>query len=286
MPDTHPRGNVFVTGTSTGIGRASARLLAGEGFRVFAAVRREEDAESLRAERIAGLAPILLDVTDADALARAAKDVAVEVGEEGLSGLVNNAGIGFGGPLEFADLDEIRYGFEVNVFGVLAVLRTFLPLLRRPGGRVVNVSSGAGKASTPLLGPYCASKFALEALSDALRVELRQAGIRVSVIEPGFIDTPMQTKGRSENQRKLDALPPEAPDYYRRATLKMQANLERFGSRATAPEVVARAIHKALTARRPRTRYAVGADAKLLVPLARLLPDRAKDAIFGKIQGL
>jgi NAD(P)-dependent dehydrogenase (short-subunit alcohol dehydrogenase family) len=286
MPDTHPRGNVFVTGTSTGIGRASARLLAGEGFRVFAAVRREEDAESLRAERIAGLAPILLDVTDADALARAAKDVAVEVGEEGLSGLVNNARIGFGGPLEFADLDEIRYGFEVNVFGVLAVLRTFLPLLRRPGGRVVNVSSGAGKASTPLLGPYCASKFALEALSDALRVELRQAGIRVSVIEPGFIDTPMQTKGRSENQRKLDALPPEAPDYYRRATLKMQANLERFGSRATAPEVVARAIHKALTARRPRTRYAVGADAKLLVPLARLLPDRAKDAIFGKIQGL
>jgi NAD(P)-dependent dehydrogenase (short-subunit alcohol dehydrogenase family) len=286
MPEPSPRGNVLVTGTSTGIGRASARLLAGEGFRVFAAVRREEDAQSLRAEGLDGLVPILLDVTDADSIARAAKDVSVEVGEAGLSGLVNNAGIGFGGALEFADLDEIRRGFEVNVFGVLAVLRTFLPLVCRPGGRVVNVSSGAGKASTPLLGPYCASKFALEALSDALRVELRQAGIRVSVIEPGFIDTPMQTKGRSETERQLAQLPPEAPDYYRRAFEKMQANLERFGSNATAPEVVAQAIHKALTARRPRTRYAVGPDAKLLVPLSRLLPDRAKDAIFGKLQGL
>ena len=150
MPEPSPRGNVLVTGTSTGIGRASARLLAGEGFRVFAAVRRAEDAESLREEGLAGLVPILLDVTDSDALARAAKDVSVEVGDEGLSGLVNNAGIGFGGALEFADLDEIRRGFEVNVFGVLAVLRTFLPLVRRPG-RSWSRTSSLVRAAAPRL---------------------------------------------------------------------------------------------------------------------------------------
>ncbi len=286
MTDTGPKGDVVVTGSSTGIGRASVRLLAQQGFRVFASVRREEDAQSLREEGLAGLTPILFDVTDAEALALAVKEVSSDLDGRGLTGLVNNAGIGFGGALEFADVDEIRRGFEVNVFGPLSVTRAFLPLLRRPGGRIVNVSSGAGKVSTPLLGPYCASKFALEALSDALRVELRRAGIRVSVIEPGFIDTPMQTKGRSEAERQRAALPAHAPEYYRRAYDKMQANLERFGAMATAPEAVAQAIYKALTASRPRTRYAVGADAKLLVPLSRLLPDRAKDAIFGKLQGL
>ncbi len=286
MPDANPPRNVVVTGTSTGIGRATVRLLASEGFRVFAVVRREEDARSLREEGHENLTPLRFDVTDDAAIELSAKDVEAEVGAAGLSGLVNNAGIGFGGPLEFADVDEIRAGFEVNVFGPVAVTRAFLPLVRRATGRIVNVSSGAGKVSTPLLGPYCASKFALEALSDALRVELRTAGIFVSVIEPGFIDTPMQTKGRSEAERRQAALPADAPAYYQGAMTKLREQFERFGTNATPPEAVAKAIHRALTASRPRTRYTVGTDAKLLAPLSRLLPDRAKDAIFGRLLGL
>ena len=286
MPDTHSLGSVVVTGTSTGIGRATVRLLAREGFRVFAAVRREEDAQSLRDEGHLDLTPLRFDVTDAVAIEQAANQVEAAVGAAGLAGLVNNAGIGFGGPLEFADIDELRAGFEVNVFGPVAVTRAFLPLLRRATGRIVNVSSGAGKVSTPLIGPYCASKFALEGLSDALRVELRSSGIFVSVIEPGFIDTPMQTKGKSEAERQQAALPADAPAYYQAAMTKLRQQFERFGSNATAPEAVAKAIHRALSVPRPRTRYTVGMDAKLLSPLSRLLPDRAKDAIFGRLLGL
>lgn len=286
MPEANLAPNVVVTGSSTGIGRTTVRLLAGEGFRVFAVVRRKEDAESIEGEGRENLTPLRFDVTDTAAIDLAAKDVEAEVGEAGLFGLVNNAGIGFGGPLEFADLDEMRAGFEVNVFGPVAVTRAFLPLVRRATGRIVNVSSGAGKAATPLLGPYCASKFALEALSDALRVELRSSGIFVSVIEPGFIDTPMQTKGRNQAERQRAALPADAPAYYQAAMTKLRQQIERFGSNATPPEAVAKAIHRALTASRPRTRYAVGRDAKLLGPLNRLFPDRAKDAIFGRLLGL
>ena len=286
MPDANSPTNVVVTGSSTGIGRTTVRMLARQGFRVFAVVRREEDAQSIEGEGLQNLTPLRFDVTDAAAIGQAAKHVDAQVGASGLSGLVNNAGIGFGGPLEFADVDELRAGFEVNVFGPVAVTRAFLPLVRRATGRIVNVSSGAGKVATPLLGPYCASKFALEALSDALRVELRSSGIFVSVIEPGFIDTPMQPKGRGEAERQRAALPADAPAYYEAAMTKLIEQFERFGRNATPPEEVAKAIHRALTAPRPRTRYTVGTDAKLLTPMNRLLPDRAKDAIFGRLLGL
>jgi NAD(P)-dependent dehydrogenase (short-subunit alcohol dehydrogenase family) len=280
----HPA--VAITGTSTGIGRATALHLAREGFRVFAGVRRQEDADHLRAEAPEAVTPIQLDVTDAASISQAAKEVERVVGAAGLAGLVNNAGIGFGGPLEYADLDEMRRGYEVNVFGVMAVTQAFLPLLRRAKGRIVNVSSGAGKASTPLLGPYCSSKFALEGLSDALRIELRGAGIAVVIIEPGFVDTPMQTKGKSDIERIQAASSDEARERYGAAMKKLEQNMERFGKNATAPETAAKVIHRALTRARPRARYPVGNDARLLVPLTRLLPDRAKDGIFGRLLGL
>lgn len=277
---------VVVTGTSTGIGHTTALLLDREGFRVFAGVRREEDAARLREEGSSRLVPLLLDVTDPAAVEQAAKQVDAALVGAGLAGLVNNAGIGFGGPLEFASLEEMRRGFEVNVFGPVSVTQAFLPLLRRARGRIVNVSSGAGKASTPLLGPYCASKFALEALSDALRVELRRFGIAVCVIEPGFIDTPMQQKGIDEVDQMEKVLPAQALSLYGDALRKLRETIERFGRNSTPPEKVAKAILDALTASRPRTRYAVGRDAKLLVPLSRILPDRAKDAIFGRLLGI
>lgn len=281
-----PFRSALITGTSTGIGRTTTRLLDREGWRVFAGVRRSEDAESLRAECSERVTPLLLDVTQQSAIDQAAKEVGEALGRDPLSAIVNNAGIGFGGPLEFVDLERTRRGFEVNVFGPLAVIKAFLPLLRRgDGGRIVNVSSAAGRTSNPLLGPYCASKFALEALSDALRLELRRDGIHVAVVEPGFIDTPMQTKGRSQTIEMRDALPGEGRSRYGDVIEKFQQNLERFSSKAAAPDKVARAILAALTAERPRSRTTVGFDAKFAGTFARLLPDRARDALFGKIFG-
>jgi NAD(P)-dependent dehydrogenase (short-subunit alcohol dehydrogenase family) len=270
-----------VTGTSTGIGRATALRLDRAGHRVFAGVRREADAESLRREASDRLTPLRLDVTGAGAIESAVKTAEAAVGEAGLSGLVNNAGIGVAGPLEFVSIDEWRRQFEVNVFGPAAVIQAFLPLLRRARGRIVNVSSAAGRVSNPLIGVYCASKFALEALSDALRVEVRGSGISVSVVEPGFIETPMLDKGKAAVAEGIEKLPPRGRDLYERPLHRYEATTEAFRRRAASPDAVAKAIEHALTARRPKTRYAVGLDSKALNLLGWSLPDRARDAIAG-----
>ena len=280
--------SVVITGTSTGIGRAAALLLDREGWRVFAGVRRDEDGESLQKEASERLSAIHLDVTDPLSIANSARQVSEAVGDSGLDGLVNNAGIGFGGPIELTDLDRMRAGYEVNVFGPIAVSQAFLPLLRRGGtdARIVNLSSGAGKIATPMLGPYCSSKFALEAISDAMRVELRSFGIKVAVIEPGFIDTPMQTKAQTQIPEEAAELGEAGQRYYGAALEKVQALFVRFAKTATPPEKVARQILRGLTTARPRARYTAGPDAKLISLLNRILPDRAKDAIFGRMVGL
>jgi NAD(P)-dependent dehydrogenase (short-subunit alcohol dehydrogenase family) len=278
--------SVVITGTSTGIGRVTALELDRKGFRVFAGVRRESDAQSLRAEASERLTPLMLDVTDGEAVVQAAKNVAAELGDAGLDGLVNNAGIGVGGPIEFVDSDEWRTQFEVNVFGPAAVIRAFLPQVRQAKGRIVNVSSAAGRVVTPLLGPYCASKFALEALSDALRVEVRKQGVRVSLVEPGFIETPMLDKGDETTIEALKKLPPIGRELYGESLETFQKFMSSFRSRAAKPEAVARAIEHALTASNPNTRYTVGLDSKAFTLLAWLLPDRASDAIGGRLTGL
>ncbi len=277
---------VFITGTSTGIGRTTALQLDASGWRVFAGVRREQDGESLRAESSPRLTPVLVDVTDAAAVAQAAKNVKDALGDEPLGGLVNNAGIGLGGPLEFVETDELRRQFEVNVFGPIEVIRTFLPFLQRPGGRVVNVSSVAGRMTTPLIGPYCASKYALEALSDALRIELRGAGIQVALVEPGFIATPMLDKAHRDIGTGIEGLPAPGLDRYEVPLRKQDERFEQFGRRASPPEAVARAIERALTRPRARTRTSVGVDAKLSLFLNRIPPDRARDALLGRLVGL
>ena len=280
--------SVVITGTSTGIGRAAALLLDREGWRVFAGVRRDEDGESLQKEASERLSAIHLDVTDPLSIASSARQVSEAVGDSGLDGLVNNAGIGFGGPIELTDLDRMRAGYEVNVFGPIAVSQAFLPLLRRGGtdARLVNLSSGAGKIATPMLGPYCSSKFALEAISDAMRVELRGFGIKVVVIEPGFVDTPMQTKAQTQLPEEAAAMGEVGQRYYGAAFQKLEESLTRFAKTASSPEKVARQIQRGLTASRPRTRYTAGPDAKLMTGLNRILPDRAKDAILGRLIGL
>jgi NAD(P)-dependent dehydrogenase (short-subunit alcohol dehydrogenase family) len=185
---------VVITGASTGIGAACAWHLDRLGFTVLAGVRRMEDGEALKAQASTRLQPIILDVTDTKSIEEARQVVAELVGARGVAGLVNNAGIAVAGPLETVPIADLRRQFEVNVIGQVAVTQAFLPLLRRGRGRIVNMGSIAGRAAMPVMGPYSASKFALEALTDALRLEVQQWGIQVSIVEPGAIATPIWTK--------------------------------------------------------------------------------------------
>lgn len=278
--------SVVITGTSTGIGRATALELDRAGFTVFAGVRREEDGEALCREGSEGIRPILLDVTDSVSIEQAGKTVAAQVGEAELAGLVNNAGIGVDGPLEFMRAEDIRRQFEVNVFGPAALVRTFLPLLRTSRGRIVNVSSAAGRMVSPLMGVYCASKFALEAISDALRMELANAGIRVVLVEPGFVETPMIDKGKSRLEEVIESLPPDGRALYEEPIRTAEQTVEGFRKRACNAEDVARTIHRALTASRPRVRYVVGTDARILIAMRRWLPTRANDWVGRRLTGL
>jgi NAD(P)-dependent dehydrogenase (short-subunit alcohol dehydrogenase family) len=187
--------SVLVTGASTGIGRATALRMDGEGWRVFAAVRREEDAASLREAGSDRLVPVMLDVTDASQVVAAAERVAAGVGEAGLDGLVNNAGIAVLSPLETIPVDDFRRQIEVNLTAQVAITQAFLPLVRRATGRIVFVSSIGGRMALPFGGPYHASKYGIEAVADCLRQELRPWKIGVAVIEPGSIDTPIWERG-------------------------------------------------------------------------------------------
>ncbi len=264
---------VFITGTSSGIGYVTALDLDRRGFRVFATVRREQDGKALAVEASPQLRVLYLDITDADAIGRAAAEVEATVGEAGLDGLVNNAGVVEPGPMEFVSLDSLRRQLEVNVTGQVAVTQAFLPLLRRARGRIVNIGSVGGLNVLPFAGAYCASKFALEAVTDALRMELKAWGIEVVLIEPGSVATPIWTKGAGK-------IPSEdANALYGAGIRAMKTAVEATASQGISPDVVARVIHKALTARRPRTRYLVGrmAYARALV---QKLPDRLRDKLL------
>jgi NAD(P)-dependent dehydrogenase (short-subunit alcohol dehydrogenase family) len=272
-------GVVLVTGASTGIGEATAFHLRELGFDPVAGVRRDEDAERLEGQ---GLQTVRLDVTDEAQIASALE----AVGDGALAGLVNNAGVAVAAPLEYVPLDEFRRQLEVNLIGQVAVIQAFLPALRRAGGRIVNVSSIGGRVALPLLSPYNASKFALEAVSDSLRRELRPQGVGVIVIEPGGIKTPIWNKGNKLADELISRMPPEAERLYgrlvvgvRRETVKIERE------RGLPPRAVAEVIGRALTVERPRTRYVVGRDAKVRASLARLLPDRAMDRLIGRALG-
>lgn len=266
----------MITGASTGIGRACALWMDARGWRVFAGVRNESDGASVRAQASERLTPLRLDVTDRHSIQEARATVEKAVGAAGLSGLVNNAGIGYGGAVEFLELEGLRQAFEVNFFGVIAVTQAFLALLRQGQGCVVNVSSISGLVAAPFLSPYSTSKWALEALSDALRVELDPWKIRVAVIEPGAIQTPIWEKGHELARQIRERMPPEGAALYGEFVSSLGSGLRSHGISA---DHVARAVDHALTSSRPRTRYLVGLDAALTPLLARL-PDRWRDALF------
>jgi NAD(P)-dependent dehydrogenase (short-subunit alcohol dehydrogenase family) len=278
------RGRVLITGASTGIGEQCALDLAGLGFEVFAGVRRAEDGEALKAKARGRLEPLILDVTDPGTIEAARDFIDRRAGGSGMAGLVNNAGIVVAGPLEFVPLDELRRQLEVNVVGQIAVTRAFLPMIRAARGRIVNIGSIGGRMAVPFMGCYGMSKFAMEALSDVLRMELKPWGIHVSLIEPGAVKTPIWRKSRDEGTAGRAVMGPAMEKLYGRQIdrlLKVTANMEGKG---VPPEEVSRVVIDALTSERPRTRYIVGREARAQALMRRILPDLVIDNIvLGKM---
>ncbi|HTZ64925.1 MAG TPA: SDR family oxidoreductase [Solirubrobacteraceae bacterium] len=282
----------LVTGASTGIGRATVLRLAAAGWSVLAGVRDSAAGGELAAQAGAGLNPISLDVTDEAQIAAAAELVAAQTqpttagspGPGRLDALVNNAGIGLGGPLELVSAEEWRTQFEVNVFGQAAVTRALLPALRAASGRIVFVSSVGGRVSVPFNGPYAASKHALEAIGDALRGELHSSRIKVSLVEPGGVKTPIWDKARALAGQFT--VPPELEREYARVPAALTKLMNDSERRGVSPERVAATIERALTARRPRARYVVGGEAHGMIAAHALLPTAAFDRLLRRVMNV
>ena len=253
---------------------------------VFAGVRNLAAGDALQAAAGKAIIPVQLDVTDAESITKAADLVARHVGEAGLSGLVNNAGIAIGSPLELIPLQQLRRQLEVNVVGQIAVTQAVLPFLRRAHGRIVNMGSIAGRGTIPMMGPYSASKHALEALTDALRLELYPWGIEVSIIEPGAVATPIWDKSMQISLDVESEMSAEGKHLYEGAAQSVREAVGQAAARAIPVDAVVEAVLHALTARRPKTRYLVGRDAKLRAVMARWLPDRMQDWILKKVLNL
>lgn len=275
--------SVVITGASSGLGRAAAIQLSELGYRVFAGVRSESSAdELLRVPPSAGqLIPVTLDVTDATSIARGGQRIAEACSDTGLWAVVNGAGVCISAPLECIGMDVVRVQLETNVVGTIAVTQRFLPLLRASRGRIVNVSSGIANVAPPYLGAYAAAQFAKEGLSDALRRELRPLGVYVSVIQPGVIATPIWAKMRESAREILAAAPDEVVETYRERFIEF-LNMNEAMARAsrTTTADYADAVAVALAAKRPKTRYRVGADSWGSAFARRVAPDRVMDALI------
>jgi NAD(P)-dependent dehydrogenase (short-subunit alcohol dehydrogenase family) len=275
----------LITGASTGIGRATTLRLAGAGWTVLAGVRDPAAGESLVQEASVGkVIPLILDVTDAAQIEQARERVEQETGEAGLDALVNNAGIGIGGPLELISDEDLRRQFDVNVFAQMAVTRALLPALRRAHGRLVFISSIGGRVAMAFTAPYAASKHSLEAFADALRVELRTSHVQVALIEPGSVATPIWDKSRAESDKVI--VPPELQQEYGHVPAAMNKALADTAKRGVPPEQVAETIRRALSAKRMKARYVVGVDAKAMLIAKAVLPDRVFDSVARRALGV
>ncbi len=273
---------VLVTGASRGIGEACALRLARRGLHVFAGVRDPGHGAALRERGGAGVTPVRLDVTDALSIAQARAEIEGALGESGLGGLVNNAGIAVAGPLELLAPADLRQQLEINVVGQLAVTQAFLPLLRRGRGRIVFMSSISGRSALPITGAYAASKHALEAMADALRLELQPWEIAVSLVEPGVIATEIWERSASAAESRLERVDPVAAEPYRRVIEGARRRATDSAARGLPPDAVARVVEWALTSAHPRARYVVGRDARARLLLERFLPVRLRDAVIAR----
>lgn len=275
----------LITGASTGIGEATALRLAKAGWTVLAGVRDPAASERLTraAAGGAGLHPLQLDVTDSGQIAQAVERVGELAGGK-LDALVNNAGIGVGGPLELIPLEELRRQLEVNVIAQIALTQAMLPALRAAHGRVVFLSSIGGRVPMAFTAPYAASKHALEAIGDALRVELATSHVQVALIEPGSVATPIWDKAR-ESEEQL-TVPPELQQEYGHVPAAMRKTLQDTAKRGVPADEVAQTIERALTSSRMKARYLVGTDARAMLALKRLLPDRVFDRFAKRALGV
>ena len=275
---------VLLTGAGSGIGRATALRLDRAGWKVFAGVRREEDAGSLRAEGSERLTPLMLDVTDSEQIAAAAARIETEARGR-LDGLVNNAGAAFPSPLETMPIDDFRRQVEVNLTAHVAVTQALLPQIRAARGRIVFISSIGGRIAFPMTGAYHAAKFGVEAVGDIFRQELRPWGISVSIVEPGSIDTRIWDRGE-RTAEEIGSRSPRREELYGRAVERYREVVRQTAERGISPEKVAKAIEHALSAARPRPRYLVGLDAKLQARLKLVIPTRIFDRIVARIMAL
>ena len=279
--------DVVVTGVSTGIGWGTTKVLVSKGFSVFGSVRKQGDADHLEKEFDNGFVPLLMDITDADAVHQAAQKVGSMIGDRNLAGLVNNAGVVVSGPLLYLRPSEYRRQLEVNMISPLVVIQAFAPLLgtdkkrQGPTGRIVNISSSSAKVAIPLLGAYSASKSGLEGMSDALRRELMLFGIDVVIIEPGTVNTAMYDKGEKEDLSEFK------PTEYWGAVQNFQKYIvDEARNNGLSPERLGEAVHVALSTAKPKARYAVVPQRFKNWTLPRLLPARMLDAQSSKMLGL
>jgi NAD(P)-dependent dehydrogenase (short-subunit alcohol dehydrogenase family) len=279
------RGAVVITGTSTGIGAATAVHLAEAGFHVVAGVRREVDGAALQAQTSRPMTPLIIDVTDDETISAAASTVADAVGDRGLVGLVNNAGIAKPAPLEFQPMADFRMQLEVNLFGPVAMMQAFLPLIRRGAGRIVNVGSIGGMLVLPLNGAYSASKFGMRAVSDALRLELRQWNIHVSLIEVAPVKSAIFGKTYAELDALEATLGETGYGLYEPQITATRKSLKKAEADADPPLTIAKAVAHALTSEKPKARYLAGHGGRE-VQLVAALPDRVRDAALARQLGL
>lgn len=270
---------IVVTGASTGMGAATAKELAHRGFHVLAGVRRDADADALVADGLEGLEPCILDITMGSDVAAIADRVSRDPQRRPLRALINNAGIAINAPVETLPIAEWRKQFEVNLFGHIAMTQALLPALLLSSGTVVNISSVGGKVVLPTYGAYAGSKFALEAVSDALRREVGGSGIKVVVVEPGAVKTEMAERGIATAESLMANMTDAQLARYGELAAAVTAQARSFGEDGVSAEHAARVIAKAATASRPRTRYTIGRDAAILLRISRVVSDRVLDRI-------
>ena len=281
---TANRKAVVITGASSGIGRSCVSRMSDAGWLVFATVRKASDRDRLRHEK--NVFPVMMDVQNASSVRAAAEEVASQLNGGGLDALVNVAGIGMVRPLEYAPMRDVREIFDVNFFGQLATIQAFCGMLRQARGRIVNITTVGVNLAIPFGGLLNSSKSAFAMLSDTLRLELRPFGVRVIAVEPGSISTPAVDKTLGNLEEVINGLPVDAQQRYGaiiRTMGRLGYKMEKNGS---SPDVVARAVHHALTSSRPRIRYRVGKHAKLLATLPKILPESVLDAIRARMFGL
>ena len=270
---------IVVTGASTGIGAATVKELVRRGFHVLAGVRREIDADALRGLGIRGIEPIILDITLEADIAAVTERVACDPRHRPLRALVNNAGIAINARVEKMPIAQWRQQFEVNLFGHIAMTQALLPALLNSSGTVVNISSVGGKVVLPTYGAYAGSKFALEAVSDALRREVGAAGINVVVVEPGAVKTEIAERGIATSQQLMADMSAAELARYGDVMDAVTAQARSFNDTGVSAEAAAAVVARAATASRPRTRYTIGRDAAILVRISRFLSDRTLDRI-------